>query len=145
MLRQKLVLVVSLILSLATIGCARANNPTTESAVTAQAMTIRLNPANNSQVSGTAMLIPRGNQTEVLISVNGEPSGASEPAHIHDGQCGSTLGAIAYPLHNVEGGRSMTLVNAPLSSVADGRHAINVHESARNIGTTVACGNLPRP
>ncbi|HVC32931.1 MAG TPA: hypothetical protein VNL16_05425 [Chloroflexota bacterium] len=106
-------------------------------------VTIRLNPENNSGISGTAQLIPTGNQTRVVITEKGEPSGASEPAHIHAGQCGPTLGKIVYPLKNVEDGTSETTVNAPLSAVTSGQYAINVHESAKNLGTTVACGNIP--
>jgi len=91
------------------------------------------------------MLLPRGNETQVLISVTGEPAGASEPAHIHTGQCGANLGGIAYPLQNVEAGRSTSIVSVPLSSISDGHHAINLHESASNLGHSVACGNIPRP
>ncbi len=142
---KKLIVATSVVLATAA-GCAGAGgSATTENAVTSPALTVTLSPASDSRVSGTAMLLPRGNETQVLISVTGEPAGASEPAHIHTGQCGPGLGGIAYPLHNVENGRSTSTVNVPLSSIADGHHAINLHESASNLGRTVACGNIPRP
>lgn len=124
-------LVLGVLLSLAMIGVAFADT------------TVTLNALNNSGISGTAQLIAKGNQTEVIITETGEPSGASEPAHIHVGQCGPTLGAVKYPLHNVEGGKSDTLVNASLQALQNGNFAINVHQSAANIGTYVACGNIP--
>jgi plastocyanin len=40
---------------------------------------------------------------------------------------------------------SVTTVDATLSSLADGNHAINVHKSAANIGTYVACGDIGGP
>ncbi|MGH2458874.1 MAG: hypothetical protein ACRDIY_08400 [Chloroflexota bacterium] len=139
-------LIIGVVLATSVVGCAGASgSATTENAVSSPAMSITLSPENDSHISGTAMLLPRGKETQVLISVTDEPAGASEPAHIHTGRCGPTLGAIAYPLQNVENGRSTTTVNAPLSSIADGHHAINVHQSAKDLQHTVACGNIPRP
>lgn len=106
-------------------------------------VTVQLNPVNNSGISGTATLTAMGNQTQVQISLTGEPAGDSEPAHIHVGQCGPTLGAVKFPLKNVEGGTSTTIVNVPLESLQNGQFAINVHKSAAEIQTYVACGNIP--
>lgn len=128
---RKLAVFLGPILALAMIGAAFADT------------SITLNELNNSGVSGTVQLIDKGTQTEVIISENGEPSGASEPAHIHSGQCGPTLGKVVYPLKNVEGGKSDTTVNASLASISTGQFAVNVHQSAANIGTYVACGNIP--
>jgi hypothetical protein len=84
------------------------------------------------------------------------------PAHIHTGQCGATLGDVVYPLTDVGAGMggspvagstvgstsaipvqvSITTVQTDLASVADGNHAINVHESAENIGNYIACGDI---
>lgn len=136
---------VGLILAVLTIGCGGTANVTTEGAVTDRAITVTLSPQNNSGMSGTAMLIPRGNQTQVLISLSGERAGTSEPAHIHTGQCGPTLGKIVYPLKSVEDGRSDTTVNVALSTLTSGQFAINVHQSEQNLGTSVACGNIPSP
>ncbi|HVB96834.1 MAG TPA: CHRD domain-containing protein [Chloroflexota bacterium] len=106
-------------------------------------VTVNLAPINGSGISGTAQLIDKGNQTEVVVNVTGEPAAGSEPMHIHSGQCGPTLGKVVHPLKNVEGGTSDTTVNATLASLQTGGFAINVHESAAKISTYVACGNIP--
>jgi len=106
-------------------------------------VTVTLSPENNSGISGTATLTPMGSQTQVVINVTGEPAGASEPDHIHTGQCGPSLGGVKFPLKNVENGTSTTTVNATLASLETGGFAINLHESAANIGHFIACGNIP--
>jgi hypothetical protein len=88
----------------------------------------------------------------------------SHPAHIHSGTC-ATLGDVVYPLNNVGGPMadtsgtpvaamtmgpasaipvevSVTTVQADLNSIVSGGHAINVHESAENIGNYIACGDI---
>jgi hypothetical protein len=116
---------------------------TVGSAIAQGTITVNLSPVNNSGISGTAQLIDKGTQTEVIVNITGEPAGGSEPMHIHSGQCGPTLGKVVYPLKNVENGTSDTTVNATLASLENGNMAINVHQSAANIGTYVACGNIP--
>jgi hypothetical protein len=74
------------------------------------------------------------------------------PAHIHSGTC-ATLGDVVYPLNDVTGSGapasdaievewSVTRVEATLETILATPHAINVHESAENIGTYIACGNV---
>lgn len=130
---RALSILVALVVALLAVGTAFAENP----------VTIQLTAENNSGVNGTATLTPMGNQTQVVINVTGEPSGASEPDHIHVGQCGPTLGAVKYPLKNVENGTSTTVVNASLTDLSNGNMAINLHESAANIKNYTACGNIP--
>jgi hypothetical protein len=130
---RKLAVLLGAILAIAMLGVASA----------ADTVTIKLDPLNDSGVSGTAVLTATGTQTQVVLTVTGEPSAGSEPAHIHVGQCGATLGAVKYPLKNVEAGTSTTVVDVPLASIETGGFAINVHESAANIAKYVACGNIP--
>jgi plastocyanin len=80
---------------------------------------------------------------------------APHPAHIHAGTC-AELGDVVYPLTDVavaEGESSgpesalpvkvsETVVDAPLQEIIDGGHAINVHLSADEIGTYIACGDI---
>ncbi|HEX5416110.1 MAG TPA: hypothetical protein VFZ25_10620 [Chloroflexota bacterium] len=127
-----LVLVFSAILAVSTFSLAFAE----------PAVTVNLTAQNNSGVSGTATLTAVGNQTQVVINVTGEPSGASEPAHIHVGACPNP-GSVKAPLQNIVDGTSTTLVNAPLSSFTTGGFAINLHESATNISHFVSCGDIP--
>jgi LPXTG-motif cell wall-anchored protein len=109
----------------------------------ADTVTVNLDALNSSGISGTATLTSNGDTTTVVLNVTGEPSGGSEPVHIHTGQCGPTLDGVKYPLKNVEGGTSTTTINATLASIETGGFAINVHESAANISHYVACGNIP--
>ncbi len=107
-------------------------------------ITVTLATLNNSGESGTATLTDLGNgQTKVEVTITGEPSGASNPMHIHSGQCGPTLGGVVFPLSPVVNGTSTTTVATSLDSIMDGKHAINGHKSAAEIGTYVFCGNIP--
>lgn len=88
--------------------------------------------------------------------------GAAHPAHIHSGTC-AQLGDVVFPLGDVsseilvegtpmagedmgpddnEVEWSVTTVAAPLADIVAGGHTINVHESAENIGTYIACGDI---
>jgi hypothetical protein len=78
------------------------------------------------------------------------------PAHIHSGSCGEELGDVVVPLtdvaertgeamgsgtgHAVKG--SHTQAEMSLDDILASPHAINVHLSAEEIGTYIACGNL---
>jgi plastocyanin len=90
---------------------------------------------------------------------------AGHPAHIHKGTC-DKLGDIEYPLSDVGPGvtkngkaekagkaigaktdiypveQSVTTVKAKLTAIADGNHALNVHESKAKIQNYIACGNI---
>ena len=80
----------------------------------------------------------------------------AHPAHIHSGTC-DQLGDVVYPLADVAdptgeemgaaGGHPVKVsevnhVDVPLQEILDGGHAINVHSSAEEIGTYIACGNI---
>jgi plastocyanin len=90
--------------------------------------------------------------------------GEAHPAHIHSGSC-ATLGDVVYPLSDVGGAMmdangtpiagtamgaadaipvdvSVTTVQADLNTLLGSEYAINVHESAENIGNYIACGDL---
>ena len=87
---------------------------------------------------------------------------AGRPAHIHSGTC-DTLGDVVAPLSDLTlagggtgadmgamtdmGGAipaeySFTNVPLALDDILAADHAINVHESAENIGEYIACGDL---
>lgn len=115
--------------------------------VTAQeeAVTIDLAAIDDSNISGTAVLTPMGDQTEVTVTLEATGDAALDtprPTHIHSGQCGETLGGVEYGLNDVTD-EATTTVDASLESLMDGNHAINVHLSADEISTYVACGNIP--
>ena len=81
----------------------------------------------------------------------------AHPAHIHSGTC-AELGDVVAPLTDITtvGGdaertgaasaipvkNSVTVVDLPLQEIIDGGHAINVHLSADEIDTYIACGDI---
>jgi hypothetical protein len=103
-----------------------------------------LKAEHGSKESGTATLSAVGAKTKVVVSVSGEPAGASQPAHIHSGKCNpdSALGGVVYPLSNVVGGKSTTWISAPLATVLSKGTVINIHKSKTEIAKYVACGTI---
>lgn len=53
-----------------------------------------------------------------------------------------TMGTPAAGPFGVAVATSETMVDAPLADLTAGGYAINVHESAENIGTYIACGDI---
>jgi plastocyanin len=105
----------------------------------------------------------------MAVAIGASPVSAQDdqghPAHIHTGTC-DDLGEVVYPLSNVGPGEikngksvesgdaigatediypveiSITSVDTTLAEIADGNHAVNVHESSANIQNYIACGNI---
>lgn len=103
---------------------------------------VSLTTQNNSGQEGTATLKDVEGKTLVTIKLAGAPKGSSEPAHIHTGSCPEP-GAVKYPLTNVVDGNSETTLDVSMKDLmANPALAINVHKSAAEIKTYVACGNL---
>lgn len=100
-----------------------------------------LNAQNGSGQHGTVALKPRGAKTVVEIHLLGAPATA-QPAHIHAGSCAHLNPAPKYPLTSVVDGISETTVNEPISVLTAGGLAVNVHKSATDLKTYVACGDL---
>ena len=105
-------------------------------------MKISLNPENQSGESGSATLTAMGDQTKVDIDLNGTPSGTAQPAHIHEGTCDNLTPKPKWPLSSVKDGKSSTTVPVSLDQLRSGQYAINVHKSADEIKSYVACGNI---
>ena len=108
---------------------------------------MQLSQENNSGQTGVALLTDLGNgQTRVTVTLQSVPAGASEPAHIHEGNCGPTLNPTPkYPLTNVVNGRSETTVATTLAELRSKPYALNVHKSAQESTVYVACGNITGP
>lgn len=102
-------------------------------------VTVQLGEQNNSGETGTATITPQGSKTQVVLQIKGAPVEA-QPAHVHDGTCASLDPKPRIPLQNVVNGKSTTTLDMPMSEVTKG--AINVHKSASDIKTYVACGDL---
>ena len=98
---------------------------------------------NNSGEVGEVTLFPQGPNTRVVLHIDGEPAGRTQPAHIHRGQtCDNIDPKPAYPLHNVMNGRSSTIVNIPIDRLLSGNYAVNVHSSPTNMTRYVSCGHI---
>jgi len=105
---------------------------------------VPINELNGSGVSGDASLTDNGDGTTTVdILVDGATGG--HPAHIHSGSC-TQLGDVVYPLTDVDAsGESVTVVDVSLADLqTTGPYAINIHLSADEIGTYVACGDIPQ-
>ncbi len=96
------------------------------------------------------------------VANDGDEHEDAHPAHIHSGTC-AQLGDVVFPLSDVSSeivvdgtpmageamgsdddavAWSVTTVAAPLADIVSGGHAINIHESAENIGNYIACGDI---
>jgi len=106
------------------------------------AITVKLDPKNDSEQSGTATLLPEGDQTKVVILIPNAPKGVAQPAHIHLGQCDNLDKAPKWPLEAVKDGQSTTLVPVSLDTILQDKVAINIHKSAAEVQIYVACGNI---
>jgi len=104
-------------------------------------------------LAASAILVPVG-VAQTPVSGTGD---GPHPVHIHTGTC-AELGDVVFPLtdiapHGDDAERtgaesahavkiSETIVDAPLQDIINGGHAINVHMSAEDIGTYIACGDI---
>ena len=102
-----------------------------------------LKAENGSGEDGKVTLVGNASKTTVTISLKGENTTGKQPAHIHTGPC-SKIGGVKYPLSDVVLGQSVTVVGAPLDALTNGTLAVNVHESAADLGKYVACGDLTK-
>ena len=102
-------------------------------------VTVQLKEQNKSGETGTATITPQGGKTQVVLQIKGA-SAQAQPAHIHDGTCASLDPKPRIPLQNVVNGKSTTTLEMPMAEVTKG--AINVHKSASDIKTYVACADL---
>jgi opacity protein-like surface antigen len=131
-------------LSLLLAGLAFVTLTQLSAAAATSTLTVALQQQNASGESGTATLTQMGADLKVVISLKGAPATTPQPMHIHDGTCADLKG-VAYPLTNVVGGKSTTTVKGvTIDKLVGGTYAINVHESAANLGKYVACGNITK-
>src|SRR5947209_19191201 len=91
--------------------------------------------------TGTVTLTAMGEKTRVDVAIVGAPEGA-QPAHIHEGTCAKLNPKPTYPLASVTDGFSSTVVDAPISKLTGAAMAVNVHKSASDLPTYVACGDI---
>lgn len=108
----------------------------------AKTMKLTLSEENNSGESGTATLKEQNGKVVVTISLTGFTKDASQPAHIHVGDCPG-VGKVKYPLTDVVNGQSTTTLDVSMDQLKSGLPlALNVHKSKAQIGVYTACGGL---
>ena len=89
-------------------------------------------------------------QSQAHVDVSNAVPGAKHPWHVHRGQCGSDQGifgpADGYKSLKVESdGKASSTAVLPIPLPKNGDYFVNVHASASNMKTIVACGNLAPP
>lgn len=104
---------------------------------------VPLGALNDSGQTGVAILIDKGDTTEVVVDLGSGAADVPQPIHIHSGTC-DTLGGVVHALGNVVNGRSVTNIDASLAEITTGDFAINGHKSGEEVSVYIACGNVPR-
>lgn len=89
-------------------------------------------------------------RTQARVEISNAAPGGVHPWHVHRGQCGADQGILgpadAYEPLKVQGnGRAGSTATVPVPFPKTGQFFVNVHASAGNMGTIVACGNLAPP
>ena len=84
------------------------------------------------------------------VNIANDVPGAMHPWHVHRGRCEADQGIFgppdAYPPLKVDDkGRARSEAKLSVATPKTGEFFINVHASARNMKTIVACGNLAPP
>ena len=104
---------------------------------------VALSAQGGSGLSGTASLVELDEgRTRVTIALEGGDDGPPRPAHIHEGTCAQLDPAPAFPLENVTGGASETVIEVALPDLLAGGYAINLHQSVDDLEAYVACGDV---
>jgi hypothetical protein len=89
-------------------------------------------------------------RSQAHVDVANAVPGGDHPWHVHQGQCGSNgpiVGpATAYSSLEVNNdGKASATADLPVPMPRTGQYHVNVHASANNMGTIIACGNLAAP
>ncbi len=105
---------------------------------------IELAAQGDSDESGTATITPAGEgKVKVVVEAENAPSEA-QPSHIHEGTCDKPNPQPKYPLSNVEDGKAESTVNTTLDDLQSEDYYVNIHKSEADVGTVVACGDIPK-
>ncbi|MDQ3044996.1 MAG: hypothetical protein M3R06_07590, partial [Chloroflexota bacterium] len=127
-------------LAMATIGWIGVDPVAAQDAATAESVTVTLDELNGSGVSGTATFTANGAQTGVTVQVSG--ASGSHPTHIHLGTCDAHDPTPAFPLTSVNpSGASVSTIGIALADLLGGGYVVDLHLSALELGTYVACGS----
>ncbi|MEA2720375.1 MAG: hypothetical protein QOJ39_2239 [Candidatus Eremiobacteraeota bacterium] len=109
---------------------------------TAARTRINIAPLNDSGETGAATLEQQSDGSLLVTVLTHNAGPDAQPVHIHKGTCDNST-AIAFRLQNAVNGKSQTrLKGVKLSDLTSSANVINVHKSAKEMGTYVACGRI---
>jgi hypothetical protein len=106
-----------------------------------------------SAIRGSAWMGPQeknADRTQAEANISNAVPGGVHPWHVHRGRCGADQGifgsADAYkPLKVGGNGRATSTAELSVPEPKTGEFFVNIHASAANMRTIVACGNLAPP
>jgi hypothetical protein len=109
--------------------------------------------AGVSAIRGSAWMGPdekNADRTRAQANLSNAVPGGEHPWHVHRGRCGADQGifgpAASYPPLKVgDKGRASAEAELTVPTPKTGEFFVNVHASAKNMRTIVACGNLAPP
>lgn len=134
------------LLAAAVAGCGGGGGDgktTTTTSSGKKSLLVQLQEQSFSGEAGDATLTAEGDNTRIVIEMASYAANA-QPAHIHKGTCEKLDATPAYALHDVVAGKSTTVVPISLSKLLDGKYAINMHRSAKQLKVYVACGDIAK-
>jgi hypothetical protein len=101
-------------------------------------------------VGGVATVIDSGQkQVRATVHVVNAKPGSVHPWHIHKGTCGKDQGIVGpadkyVPVHIGVDGEGEVSEVLPISLSPSGQYMVNVHNSAQDLKTILACGTLQK-
>ena len=114
-------------------------------AATPTSITVPINEQAGSGEKGTATVTQKGDTVLVSMKLDGAPKDG-QPAHIHLGTCAELNPKPSYPLkYDGNGTWSASIEDTSLEKLLKNVYSINVHKSATDLKTYVACGRLEAP
>ena len=135
--------------TLAVGGAWTASRPASARAEQGMKWTATLNSMNGSTVKGTASLAPgtASGASVATASITGGKSGSTYPWHIHTGTCAAGggvfgTGAAYKPIMAGADGSGTSTANLTAAAPTTGDFHVNIHASAQDMKTLVACGDL---
>ena len=108
-------------------------------------MTIEMHGLNGSGQNGFATFTAVGEKVSVSVHILGEPSTASEPAHVHLGRCPVIRAVPAYNVGPIVNGKATNVVDLTWAELTSGKYVLNVHESTATLGKYMSCGDIGMP
>ncbi len=110
-------------------------------------VSVKLTTENRSRVTGDVVLTPRGDSTEIELTLHGGRANTTYASHVHFGTC-KKPGGVVVPLEKVkigrnrEGSSTTTVLTAKLDSASTAHGSLLVQSHLRN-GRPAACGDVP--